>query len=93
MELVDGVDVGEEEGHQAFGHGVFFDHSAAEPLGAGEGQHMMHIYIYYMDWFVNMIMDEINKSGVSTTNCCRYLHYKTKVIPQEPGFIFYFYLV
>lgn len=38
MELIDGVDVGEEEGHQAFRHGVFFDHSAAEPLEAGDGQ-------------------------------------------------------
>lgn len=36
VELVDGVDVGEEEGHQAVRHGVFFDHSAAEPLGAAE---------------------------------------------------------
>ena len=67
MELVDGVDVGEEEGHQAFGHGVFFDHSAAEPLGTGGGQRMMHIF-KYMDWFVNMIVDETNKSGISTTN-------------------------
>lgn len=67
MELVDGVDVGEEEGHQAFGHGVFFDHSAAEPLGAGGGQRMMHIFDS-MDWFVNMIVDETNKSGFSTTN-------------------------
>lgn len=41
MELVDGVDVGEEEGHQAFGHGVFFDHSAAEPLGAREGRQII----------------------------------------------------
>lgn len=38
MELIDGVDVREQEGHQAFGHGVFFDHSAAEPLEAGDRQ-------------------------------------------------------
>lgn len=38
MELINRVNVGEEEGHQAFGHGVFFDDSAAKPLGAGEGQ-------------------------------------------------------
>lgn len=36
VELVDGVDVGEEEGHQAFRHGVFFDHSTAEPLWEAE---------------------------------------------------------
>lgn len=36
VELVDGVDVGEQEGHQAFGHGVFFDHSTTEPLGAAK---------------------------------------------------------
>lgn len=33
VELVNGVDVGEEEGHQAFGHGVLLDDGAAEPLG------------------------------------------------------------
>lgn len=38
MELVDGVDVGEEERHQALRHGVFFDHSAAEPLQATKPQ-------------------------------------------------------
>lgn len=38
VELVDGVDVGEEEGHQAFGHGVFFNHSATEPLEEENGQ-------------------------------------------------------
>lgn len=32
VELVNGVDVGEEEGHQALRHGVFFDHSTTEPL-------------------------------------------------------------
>lgn len=32
MELIDGVNVGEEQGHQALGHGVLLDHSAAEPL-------------------------------------------------------------
>lgn len=32
VELVNGVDVGEEEGHQTLGHGVFFDHSTTEPL-------------------------------------------------------------
>lgn len=37
VELIDGVDVGEEEGHQGLGHGVLFDHSAAEPLGSGGG--------------------------------------------------------
>lgn len=44
VELVDGVDVGEEEGHQGFGHGVFFDHGAAEPLRAGEGQPTVDVY-------------------------------------------------
>lgn len=38
MELIDGVDVGEQEGHQGFGHGIFLDHSAAEPLEAGDTQ-------------------------------------------------------
>lgn len=32
VELVDGVDVGEQEGHEAFGHGVVLDHRTAEPL-------------------------------------------------------------
>lgn len=32
MELVDGVDVGEEQRHQVCRHGVLLDHGAAEPL-------------------------------------------------------------
>lgn len=32
VELVDGVDVGEKERHEALWHGVFFDHCATEPL-------------------------------------------------------------
>lgn len=41
MELINGVDVGEEEGHKTFRHGVFFDNSTAEPLEAKDGQRMM----------------------------------------------------
>lgn len=32
VELVDGVNVGEEQRHQALWHGVLLDHSTAEPL-------------------------------------------------------------
>ena len=32
VELVDGVYVGEEQGHQVCRHGVLLDHRAAEPL-------------------------------------------------------------
>ena len=32
MELVDGVNVGEEQGHQVCRHGVRLDHRAPEPL-------------------------------------------------------------
>lgn len=32
VELVDGVYVGEEQGHQICRHGVLLDHRAAEPL-------------------------------------------------------------
>lgn len=32
VELVDGVDVGEEQRHQVGRHGVLLDHGAAEPL-------------------------------------------------------------
>lgn len=42
VELVDGVDVGEEESHEALRHGVLFDHSTAEPLG-GTGGRQGHV--------------------------------------------------
>lgn len=32
MELVDGIDVGEEQGHQGGRHGVLLDHHTSEPL-------------------------------------------------------------
>lgn len=32
MELVDGVYVGEEQGHQVCRHGILLDHCTAEPL-------------------------------------------------------------
>lgn len=32
MKLIYRVNVRKKEGHQAFGHGVFFDYSTAEPL-------------------------------------------------------------
>lgn len=32
VELVDGVNVGEEQGHQVCRHGILFDHRTAKPL-------------------------------------------------------------
>lgn len=32
VELVDGVDVGEEQRHQVRRHGILLDHGASEPL-------------------------------------------------------------
>lgn len=32
VELIDGVDVGEQEGHETLRHCVFFNHCTAEPL-------------------------------------------------------------
>lgn len=59
MELVDGVDVGEEEVHQDFGHGVLFDHGAAEPLRAAEG-----------DKRLLMHLKSLTKTGVGNMAAC-----------------------